>query len=633
MAFRSGVAALPFSKKDETLCVQTLIVEYSFLDFLNLLGSLGLFLYGMKIMSEGLQKVAGDRMRSVLSAMTHNRFLGVLTGLLVTALIQSSSGTTLMVVSFVNAGLLSLAQSISVIMGANIGTTVTAWIISLLGFKFDIASFAIPLLALSLPLIFSKKTNWNSWGEFVIGFSLLFLGLQFLKSSMPDLQSNPDALAFLQQYTDMGFGSVLLFLLIGTILTCIVQSSSATVAITLIMCAKGWIPFELGTAMILGENIGTTITANLAALNANIAAKRTAFSHFLFNVLGVIWVLCLYYPIVNIVGEILAGQGPDPRGLYPLINELSGQYTPEQMDLMTGSTPITDNAQLAGIQATLGSMSEACSVGLALFHTLFNVINTAVMIWLIPVYKKICEMVIQPSKKEEKKRSFAHLQFLSTRMLSTSELSLIQVHKEVTSYAKKVREMLRMVQMLLFTDVQADFEQNYNRLQKYENICDRIEVEIVEYLSELSEGDLSSESRREVRILMTAATEIESMGDACYNMGQIIHRRNNNDIMFCASLKKRIQEMHALVEQVVDHTIYALDADTKSPELFYTAENLEHDVNNKRDILINENLHALETKDYEYPESVYYLDLVDEYEHLADYSINVVEAITGKKHS
>lgn len=609
------------------------VVEYSFLDFLYLLGSLGLFLYGMKIMSEGLQKVAGDRMRSILSAMTHNRFLGVLTGLVVTALVQSSSATTLMVVSFVNAGLLNLAQSISVIMGANIGTTVTAWIISLLGFKFDISAFAIPLLAFSLPLIFSKKTNWNSWGEFIIGFSLLFLGLQFLKDSMPDLQNNPEALAFLQRYTDMGFGSVLLFLLIGTVLTCIVQSSSATVAITLIMCAKGWIPFELATAMILGENIGTTITANVAALSANITAKRTAFSHFLFNVFGVIWVLCLFYPVVNVVGNIVAGQGADPRELFPLIGQLSNQYSPEQMEMLTSSVAITGDAQMAAIQSRLVGMAEACSVGLALFHTLFNTSNTLLMIWFVPLYKKLCELVIQPSKKEKKKKSFAHLQFLSTRMLSTSELSLMQVHKEVTSYAQKVREMLRMVQLLLFTEDQGDFERNYNRLQKYENICDRIEVEIVEYLSELSEGDLSSESRREVRILMTAATEIESMGDACYNMGQIIQRRNKDDIMFCPHLKERIKEMHRLVEKVVDHTIDTLEEDDKSPELFYTAENYEHDVNNKRDMLIGENLHLLEKKKYEYPESVYYLDLIDEYEHLADYSINVVEAITGKKHT
>ena len=265
-------------------------MTFGILDFIRLIGALGLFLYGMKIMSEGLQKISGDKMRNILSAMTSNRFFGVLTGITITALIQSSSATTLMVVSFVNAGLLSLAQSISVVMGANIGTTVTAWIISLLGFKVDISAFAIPLFAFAIPLIFSKKSKWNNIGEFVIGFSLLFLGLEFLKSSMPDLQSNPEALEFLSAYSDLGFASVLIFLLIGTVMTIIVQSSSATVAITLIMCYNGWIPFELALAMVLGENIGTTITANLAAFNANVAAKRTAFSHFLFNFLGVVWV-------------------------------------------------------------------------------------------------------------------------------------------------------------------------------------------------------------------------------------------------------------------------------------------------------------------------------------------------------
>ncbi len=270
-------------------------MEYSFYDFLKLIGSLGLFLYGMKIMSEGLQKVAGDRLRSILTAMTTNRVTGVLTGVLITALIQSSSATTVMVVSFVNAGLLTLAESISVIMGANIGTTVTAWIISIFGFKVDMAAFALPLLAIALPLIFSGKSNRKSIGEFIFGFSFLFMGLSYLKANAPDLNANPEMLAFVQNYTDMGFFSIILFLLIGTILTMIVQASAATMAITLIMCANGWISLELGAALVLGENIGTTITANLAALTANTQAKRAALAHFVFNVFGVIC-MCSYPP-------------------------------------------------------------------------------------------------------------------------------------------------------------------------------------------------------------------------------------------------------------------------------------------------------------------------------------------------
>ena len=274
-------------------------MEYSFYDFLKLIGSLGLFLYGMKIMSEGLQKVAGDRLRSILTAMTTNRVTGVLTGVLITALIQSSSATTVMVVSFVNAGLLTLAESISVIMGANIGTTVTAWIISIFGFKVDMAAFALPLLAIALPLIFSGKSNRKSVGEFIFGFSFLFMGLSYLKANAPDLNANPEMLAFVQNYTDMGFFSILLFLFIGTILTMIVQASAATMAITLIMCANGWISLELGAALVLGENIGTTITANLAALTANTQAKRAALAHFVFNVFGVIWVLIIFHLFPN----------------------------------------------------------------------------------------------------------------------------------------------------------------------------------------------------------------------------------------------------------------------------------------------------------------------------------------------
>ena len=276
-------------------------MDYSFFDFLTLVGALGMFLYGMKVMSEGLQKVAGDKLRSILSVMTTNRFTGVLTGILITALIQSSSATTVMVVSFVNAGLLTLTQSISVIMGANVGTTVTAWIISLFGFKVDISVFSLPLIGLCIPLIFSGKSKRKSWGEFLMGFAFLFMGLSYLKSSVPDLQSNPQILSFLQDYTSLGYPSLLIFLLLGTILTVIVQSSSATVAITLIMCTQGWIPFEMAAAMVLGENIGTTITANIAAISANVSARRAAIAHLMFNVFGVCWVMALFYPFTSMI--------------------------------------------------------------------------------------------------------------------------------------------------------------------------------------------------------------------------------------------------------------------------------------------------------------------------------------------
>ncbi len=606
-------------------------MEYGIFDLIKLIGALGLFLYGMKIMSEGLQKVAGDRMRTVLSAMTSNRFLGVFTGLLVTALVQSSSATTLMTVSFVNAGLLNLAQSISVIMGANIGTTVTAWIISLLGFKIDISAFAIPLFAFAIPLIFSKRNKWNSWGEFVIGFSLLFLGLQFLKDAMPDLQSNPEALAFLQKYTGLGFVSVLIFLFIGAVMTVVVQSSSATVAITLIMCSKGWIPFEMATAMILGENIGTTITANLAALNANITAKRTAFSHFLFNMLGVAWILCLFYPFTNFVAEVSAKGGYDPRELFGYIGELSRTYSPEQVALASSGTAVTD-AALQAVQTKLLGMAGAISVGLALFHTLFNVANVSVMIWFVRLYVYICERVIRPKKTQlSTEEPETHLRFISSRMLSTSELSLPQVHKEIASYGRRTLEMLEMDKALIQTKSKEEFEQVFNRIEKFENICDRIEVEIVNYLNKLSDGDLSSETKEEVRALMRVATEIESLGDTSFNIARTLKKQGMNGCTFSPQLEEQLLLLHDIVVRSAQYMIEVLEMPNPSAEAAHKAYNIENEIDHKRDLLKAKNMQDLDNHVYPYQESVYYLDIIDEYEHFGDYALNVVQAVVEKK--
>ena len=368
-------------------------MEYSFYDFLKLIGSLGLFLYGMKIMSEGLQKVAGDRLRSILTAMTTNRVTGVLTGVLITALIQSSSATTVMVVSFVNAGLLTLAESISVIMGANIGTTVTAWIISIFGFKVDMAAFALPLLAIALPLIFSGKSNRKSIGEFIFGFSFLFMGLSYLKANAPDLNANPEMLAFVQNYTDMGFFSILLFLFIGTILTMIVQASAATMAITLIMCANGWISLELGAALVLGENIGTTITANLAAMVANTTAKRAAFAHFLFNLFGVMWVLAIFPLFLGWVA---------------------------QLSIHLGIGNPFNNV-------------ESVPVALSLFHTCFNVANVFLLIWFTKVIAQLVSRIIKSKESSDDAFTLKHIKI---GLLSTPDASLFQAKQEISHYAK-----------------------------------------------------------------------------------------------------------------------------------------------------------------------------------------------------
>lgn len=337
-------------------------MNYGLLDLLNLIGSLGLFLYGMKMMSESLQKVAGDKMRAILSSMTSNRFMGIITGFLVTTVIQSSSATTVMVVSFVNAGLLSLVQSIGVIMGANIGTTVTAWLISLLGFKFSIILVAIPLIGVGFPLLFSRKQNLKFWGEFLIGFSLLFIGLEFLKNSVPRVDQNPEMFAFLSNYTDMGILSVILFLGIGSLLTIVIQSSSATMALTLVMCNQGWISFEIAAAMVLGENIGTTITANFAAIIGNVSAKRAARAHFFFNVIGVIWMLIIFYPFTRTIANVLFD--------------------------ITGKSPYTDTVEIP--------------FALSIFHSSFNLINTFVLVWFTPLLVKLVTW-LTPSKRKRTK--------------------------------------------------------------------------------------------------------------------------------------------------------------------------------------------------------------------------------------
>ena len=476
-------------------------MEYSFYDFLALLGSLALFLYGMKIMSEGLQKFAGDRLRGILTAMTTNRVTGVLTGMLITALIQSSSATTVMVVSFVNAGLLTLSQSIGVIMGANIGTTVTAWIISTLGFKVDISAFSLPLLAIGIPLLFSQKSSRKSIGEFIFGFAFLFMGLNLLKSNAPDLSQNPDMLAFVQNYTDMGYFSVLLFVLIGTILTMVVQASAATMAITLIMCANGWISFELGAALVLGENIGTTITANLASPYRQYSGTALAVAHLMFNVFGVIWVLSVFEPFLSAVNWIIS-------------------------DVMH----ISD----AG--------GVAVSFKLSAFHTCFNVCNVLILIWFVKfIEKTVCRIIPQKEQEEEYR-----LQFITGGMLSTAELSIVQARKEINLFAERIHRMFGMVKNLLHTENENDFNKLFSRIEKYENISDSMEVEIANYLNQVSEGRLSSESKIEIREMLREVTEIESIGDSCYNLARTLNRKRRGNVDFTESQYEHIEQMFSL---------------------------------------------------------------------------------------
>ena len=560
-------------------------MEYSFYDFLKLIGSLGLFLYGMKIMSEGLQKVAGDRLRSILTAMTTNRVTGVLTGVLITALIQSSSATTVMVVSFVNAGLLTLAESISVIMGANIGTTVTAWIISIFGFKVDMAAFALPLLAIALPLIFSGKSNRKSVGEFIFGFSFLFMGLSYLKANAPDLNANPEMLAFVQNYTDMGFFSILLFLFIGTILTMIVQASAATMAITLIMCANGWISLELGAALVLGENIGTTITANLAALTANTQAKRAALAHFVFNVFGVIWVLIIFHPFMQLVNWV--------------VDTFFQTSNPE----------------------------VAISYKLSAFHSIFNICNVCILIWGVKLIERTVCALIHPKEEDEEPR----LRFITGGMLSTAELSILQARKEIHLFAERTHRMFGMVQDLLHTEKDDDFNKLFSRIEKYENISDNMELEIANYPNQVSEGRLSSESKLQIRAMLREVTEIESIGDSCYNLARTINRKRQTNQDFTEKQYEHIHFMMKLTNDALAQMIVVVEKPEHQSIDINKSFNIENEINNYRNQLKNQNILDVNNKEYDYQMGVYYMDIIAECEKLGDYIVNVVEASSDVK--
>ncbi len=555
-------------------------------NILTLLGSLGLFLYGMTLMSEALQKVAGDKLRNILAAMTSNSVSRILTGLFITAVIQSSSATTVMVVSFVNAGLLSLVQSIGVIMGANIGTTFTAWLISLLGFKADIAILAIPLIGFGFAFMMCKAKKKKSIGELIIGFALLFLGLSFLKESVPDLQSSPEVLAFLQQWTNYGFGSILMFVLIGTILTIVLQSSSATMALTLVMCNNGWIPFEMGAAMVLGENIGTTITANIAASVANVSARRAAMAHSVFNVFGVVWVLALFHPFLAIVSKIIMGMGLD----NPLV---------------AGASP----------NSTLYAIS--------MVHTLFNICNTLILVWFTNQIAQLVTKIIKNKNDEEVFR----LQYIHGGMLSTSELSLNQAKEEIVHYADICRRQYVYAKSAINETDPEKFDALYKKLEHYEQVTDRIELEIAKFLNEVKDGVISDESGRRIQAMYKIISELESVGDSGFNIARILQRRNIHNMKFDEQMIKKLNYMIELLERGFDAMIFNLKKGYTQINDIANAQDIETDINEYRNNLKEEHLLNLENKTYNYLTGVYYMDLVNECEHVGDFMINISEAI------
>lgn len=569
-------------------------MNYSFLDFLTLIGGVGLFLYGMKVMSEGLQKIAGDRMRSVLSAMTRNRFMGVLTGIVITVLMQSSSASTVMVVSFVNAGLMSLAQSVGVIFGANVGTTFTSWIIAVLGVKVDISAFVMPIVAISIPLMFSSKSRYKSLSEFMIGFALLFMGLGLINDNVPDL--SPEQLEFLAGYSSMGFLSVLLFVFVGTAITMVIQSSAATFAIVMVMAVKGWIPFEMACAIVLGSNIGTTITPILASFGANLTAKKAALAHFMFNFFGSIWTVIFYYPFCALIVWITKGLGQGDPTL-----PMAEFANPEQY-------------------------AVAVSFGMSIFHTVFNMINLCVMIWIPGVYVKVCNTLIRSKKNEEED---FQLKFISRGLLHASELNIMQAQRESVVYAERVKRMIGMAQTLVHTkNGTEEFNKLYTRIEKYEDISDRMEIEIANYLNKVMDSRLSYEGKLRVSGILNIVSEIESVADSCFNVAKTLVRKEEAHAHFTEGIYKNIDIMFKYVEEAMENMIEVLkDVENVHESVIMRSYNKEHEINNYRNLLRTENLESINQKEYNYQSGIFYMDIVSEAEKVGDYIVNVVEAV------
>ena len=551
------------------------------INIFSLVGSLALFLFGMKTMSEGLEKFAGDRLRSILAAMTKNRMMGVLTGILITALIQSSSATTVMVVSFVNAGLMTLAQSIGVIMGANIGTTVTAWIISAVGFKVNIAAFAIPLLAIGMPLIFSGKGNRKSIGEFIFGFSFLFMGLSFLQEAATAMNIGDMVAGMLAHVPQDSFFTIILFVIVGALVTMIVQASAATMAITLMLFGMN-IPgfgFEQAAALAMGQNIGTTITAFMASLTANTQARRAALAHMFFNVFGVVVFLIVFYPACDAVSWVVE-------------------------NLMGGGNDLFK---------------------LSAFHTAFNIINTLLLIGFVKQIEMFVCRVLPMKAQDEDYR----LRFISGGLLSTAELSIMEAQKEIRSFAERCQRMAGFVPTLLETKDEMEFNKLFARIEKYENITDSMEMEIASYLNKVSEGRLSDASKTQIQKMLRQISELESIGDSVYNLGRTLNRhRMHCQENFTAEQMQHMMTMLQLVGAALSEMLKRIDQPTTKNGV-KTSLNIEHEINNYRTQLKNQNLHDVNAGLYDYQLGVFYVDFISECEKLGDYVMNVVQAGKG----
>ena len=590
------------------------------LNVLSVLGGLAMFLYGMALMSEGLQKSAGDRLRSFMAKMTSNAPKRILTGTLVTALVQSSSATTIMVVSFVNAGLLTLGNAIGVIMGANIGTTLTAWVTSL-GFSVNIALFAVPMMAFGFILHSMKKSSLKNIGQFLMGFAVMYVGLTFMKDCANAVlgEYETQMMGFFGSINGFGFGSILLFLVAGAVLTIVLQASSATMAITMLLAASGLIGFELAVAMVLGENIGTTITANIAAAVANTSAKRAARAHTIFNIVGVIWVLILFGPIVALICKIMTALGfadpmtVDMAGLNAALT--SAKAAP-------GATP----ESIAVAEDAFLEAKNAMLYGIAMLHTLFNVTNTLVLIWFTPLIEKA---VIWLTKEPKGETEVFRLKYISGGPLSTAELSIAEAQQEIVHFAEICRNGFGYIRQAVNEQDTEKFDTLNEKLIKYEEITDRIEFEIATYLNEVSKNEISDEAADEIKAMYKIIGEMESLGDSGEAIGRILKRKNAHGKAFDKSILDRLNKMMDLVQKSYDVMVENLK-NKKYLHDITNAENCEYNINECRNHLREEHIVNIESNSYNYLTGVYYMDVLSELEKIGDFMINISQAARKK---
>ncbi len=565
-------------------------MEFGIIEILKLIGSLGFFIYGMKVMSEGVQKIAGSKMRQILSTMTSNRYKGIVAGFLLTSLVQSSSATTVMVVSFVNAGLLSLVESIGVIMGANIGTTVTAWLVSVFAFgKVKIAAMALPILAFGFPMMFFRNNRLQSIGEFLIGFSLLFMGLDYLKHSVPDIKHNPEVLEFLAAYTSNGFFSILLFVFVGTVLTVVVQSSSAAMTLTLTLLANGIISYEFAAAMVLGENIGTTITANLAALIGNVHAKRAARAHFIFNMFGVVWMLVLFYPFLalqNLLWEPFVG----------FIKNINPD-----------------------------SLSNASQLQLSLFHTSFNIINTVVLMNFVNFIARLVIKMV-PSKGDDDE---FRLEYIGTPMTTTAEISILEAKKEIAKFGKIASRMSGFTKALIGKKKLKPRPKFMEKIKRYEEITDRVEIEISEYLSKVAQGNLSQASTVHIRRMLGIINDLERIGDIFFQISLRIEKKNQSNVWFSEEQKTGLMEMLELIDEGFEVMVQNLESSYDSVTIDQAIE-VERKINAKRNELKRYHLEKVQTGEYPVMNGLIFSEIFNLIEKIGDHIINVSEGVTGE---